>query len=164
MSTCGPCRHAKAAAIDAALRAGEPDARVGRAFGLSRDAVRRHRISHLADVPTVTPTTTLMIGPGDDVETLDRRLVALQSVLTDAVDQAVRTGKTSALLGASRELRQTIESIARLRGALDDRPTINLLQLPAWQAVSARLLAALNDYPEARAAAARALTGGTDDV
>lgn len=159
MTTCGACRHTKASAIDAALRAGEPDARVGRAFSLSRDAVRRHRVGHLADVPTVATATAVL--PADD-DALDRRLVALQSVLTDAVDAAVRTGKTSALLGASRELRATIESIAKLRGQLSDKPTVNLLTLPAWQDVSGRLLRALDAYPEARAAAARALTGAAD--
>lgn len=159
---CGACLHRQSGAIDAAIRAGEPATRIARAYGLSRYVVGRHRDAHLGPVAMVSPTSASFVDPDTSVEALDRRLVALQSILTDAVDQAVRTGKTSALLGASRELRATIESVARLRGQLNERPTVNLLALPAWQHVSSRLLAALTDFPEARAAAARALTEGVE--
>lgn len=156
---CGACLHRQSGAIDAAIRAGEPATRIARAYGLSRYVVGRHRDAHLGATPTASTT---FVDPDTSVEALDRRLVALQAILTDAVDQAVRTGKTSALLGASRELRATIESVARLRGQLNERPTVNLLALPAWQHVSSRLLAALADFPEARTAAARALAGGDE--
>jgi len=47
--TCTVCTHAERAAIDRALVAGEPKRRIAAHFGLTEQALRRHRADHVAE-------------------------------------------------------------------------------------------------------------------
>lgn len=62
----------------------------------------------------------------------------------------------TALLGI-REARACIELLAEMEGELNRNPTINLVLAPEWIKTRTVLMHALSDFPEARAAAARAL-------
>lgn len=151
MSACTCCASKYVGAIDTALANGESKSGIARRFGVSRWAVQRHA-EHMVEGVLVEST-----APDADLVDLDGRLVALEAVLQRALDQAIASGKTTALLGASKEIRMTVESIAKLRGAIDTRPVINVLQVPEFRTVMSALLAALADFPEARFAAAKAL-------
>ncbi len=54
-------------------------------------------------------------------------------------------------------LQGQLELIAKLIGQLNDRPQINILLAPEWQALRKRLLESLGPYPDARTAVADAL-------
>ncbi|HUY09700.1 MAG TPA: hypothetical protein VMW80_09680 [Candidatus Dormibacteraeota bacterium] len=62
-------------------------------------------------------------------------------------------------LAAMREYRASIETLAKLTGAIDERPTVsvNVLAIPEITHMISVLLAALQPYPEAKIAAADAL-------
>lgn len=153
MSACSCCTSKHAGAIDAALANGEAKSSIARRYGVSRWAVQRHA-EHLVEGVLVEVESA---GAGE-LHNLDGRLVALEAVLQRALDQAIASGKTTALLGASKEIRMTIESIAKLRGQIDTRPTVNVLAVPEFRSVMTVMLAALADFPEARFRVAQALT------
>ena len=56
--TCTVCTHPERVAIDQALVGGEPNRAIARRMALSKDAVARHRASHLpANVPVAVPAS-----------------------------------------------------------------------------------------------------------
>jgi hypothetical protein len=60
--TCTICRHAKRYEIEADLQAGLPYRDVARRHGISKDAVSRHRASHvsLRTMPVLATATKIM--------------------------------------------------------------------------------------------------------
>lgn len=163
-SRCQVCLHRDLAVLEERLHSGEPHARVARTFGVSRWSVDRHVREHLPPAPkAVEPVIT---GHVVELEDLDGRLVRLEAVLTNAMDQAVRSGKTANLVAAGREVRQTLMDLARLRGQLADaRPVVvNVWAMPEVRELATRLLVALQPWPEARLAAAEALQAGEDNA
>lgn len=153
---CGVCRHRDLALIESRLHAGEPNARIARAFGLSRWQVDRHKAEHL---PTAAVVDVAEPEHVRELRDLDGRLVSLEALLTAVLDQALKGGKVSNLVSLAREVRMVVVDLARLRGELaETRPVqVNLLQVPEYRLVMNRLLESLTDYPEARYRAAAAL-------
>lgn len=137
------------------LMRGDPVAAVARSFHLAPRSVARHKARHLAE-----PVEVALPGPAGDrrLDDLDGRLVELEGKLSAALERAERSANARALVDVAREIRMTVETIARLRHQLNDAPTINVLALPSFADVSGRLLAALLPWPDARAAAAAALS------
>lgn len=154
MTGCTICMHRSSSAINAALLAGDSATKIAGRYGVSRYAVGRHGRAHLA-------TGELVVAERSGerrLDDLDLRLQQLEAVLTGVIDEALRSGKVTTLIAAVRECRQTVESIGKVRGQLDERPQINILALPQFTEASQRLLRALAPWPEARVAAAAALT------
>jgi hypothetical protein len=62
-------------------------------------------------------------------------------------------------LQAVREARATLESIAKITGELNEKPTvtINLAASPEWLQLQGLILAALMPFPDARLAVADAI-------
>lgn len=154
MTTCTVCTHRSVRSIDAALLAGDKRATVATRYSVSRDAVGRHARGHLA-TGAVVPVER---SPDRRLDDLDLRLQQLEAILTSVIDDAMRSGKVNTLIAAVRECRQTVETIGKVRGAINDRPQVNILALPAFASVSQRILAALAPWPDARVAVATALS------
>jgi hypothetical protein len=159
---CSVCTHPDLEAIDEAI--------VGRVAyrdiakrhtvtgsALSISALSRHKQDHLS------PSLVRMTEQREDdraaglVDQLYGLLGRVGDILTAA------EGRPTTALAAVREARSLIESIGRFTGELDDRPTVNVLNLttsPEFLDVQMRLLRALTPFPEARQAAAAALAAG----
>ncbi len=160
---CRVCIHADRTLIDQDVVGGMPNAAVAAKWGLSKDGVRRHRQGHLS--PALKGVITRRETAGA-VKALDR-IEDLYTRASAILDAASAEGKASLSLAAIRELRGITELLARVTGELDERPTVQVLNLtaaPEWVDVRGRLLAALAPFPDARLAAAAALSvGGGDD-
>jgi peptide subunit release factor RF-3 len=143
------------------LAGGESLPAVARRYKVSPDALRRHRAAHLT--PALVKVAVERYGAetaASAFESVVGRLEGLvdrlEGLLTVAEDR-------KSLMGAAnlaREIRSSLELIARLRGELDTRPitaTVNILATPEFTGVVSRLIAALAPYPEARLAAAQVL-------
>lgn len=155
MTTCTVCTHRSVRSIDAALLAGDKRAAIATRYGVSRDAVGRHARGHLA-------TGSLVVAERSDerrLDDLDLRLQQLEAILTTVIDDAMRSGKVNTLIAAIRECRQTVEVIGKVRGAINERPQVNILALPEFTEATQVILTALAPWPEARVAVAGALTG-----
>lgn len=154
---CGVCQHPDPPVIDGRIHSGEPNTRTARTFGLSRWQVDRHAKLHLAPAVMLDAGETVQVR---ELRDLDGRLVALENLLSQVLDQALRGGKVTNIVQVSREVRLTVADIARLRGELADaRPVqVNVLQAREFRLVLARLLESLQEFPEARYRAAAALS------
>ena len=157
--TCTVCRHEDRAAIDQALVGGKPYRYVSDRFDLSLGAVQRHRADHV-------PATLARAKEAEEVAQADDLLQEARALRAKAYSillRAEREGDLRTALAGIREARGCLELMAELEGRLSRQP-VNIILLPEWQALRAALLAALAPFPEARAAAAAALTNGhTDD-
>lgn len=150
MPQCTICGHQSRVEIDAALLTGALSVRaIAHQYSISRDALMRHSASHLA--PQTAEVQRAI--ERDVLAEVERLIGRVEAVLT----RAERKQDDRLLLLAAREVRSTLELLARLRGELSDAPTVNILVAPEWLAVRTALLAALAPYSEARAAAATAL-------
>src|SRR5215204_4079062 len=145
---CTVCTHEQVGAIDRALIAGRPIRGIAKTFGVSEDAVGRHR-AHL-------PKT--LLNAHDVAETIraDELLAeatALQTKAWELLLAAEANDDQRTALLAVREIRGCLELLARLL-EIQDRPMLTLVTAPEWLAVQGRLLTALAPYPEARTAVA----------
>lgn len=156
---CLACAHAERAELDQLLAQGTPDAQVARRFELSRDSVRRHRMNHLS-------ASLRAIRERGDQAHGDRardRLEVLYGAAMAVLDAGVEDGKASMTLAAVKELRALVELLAKLTGELDERPTVQVLNVatsPEWLETRQRMLQALQPYPEAARAVVLALEAG----
>lgn len=164
MSTADPrctiCHHDQHQEIDAALASGNSMASVSRRFEVSPDAVRRHRIKHLSAALKTVAAERETAGARTALD----RLEALHDRAERVLAAAEAEGKASLSLQAIRELRSTVELIARLTGELDERPTVQVLNVTAsaeWDALRGVVLSALRPFPDAGRAVALALEAGS---
>jgi len=139
--TCTVCSHEDLEAIDNALSGGETVGWAATKFGLGRDALFRHRRNHMAALTAVhiaRPRAVLA------------RVTAQVNRLESYADDQHRAGRGQLFLAASRELRQSMELLAKLSGELDERPTqvVNIFASAQWKSISAGLMALARNHPE----------------
>lgn len=154
---CSVCARPDVDAIDDHLIAGSPQRVTARHYDVPVSTLHHHW--HTCARHGFLPGSHPPLPLGDDtlvgrVEVLLDRLEALLSV-------AERTGDPRVAASVANQLRASLELLGRATGQLDDRPqvTVNLTASPEWLELRARLTAALQPYPDARAAVARALAG-----
>jgi hypothetical protein len=172
---CSVCSHDKLDEIDKALAAGEAARQVAGRYDLSARAVQRHAANHLA------PTLNEFLRQEADrtealVNDLWRRVEVLLIAATNILADAMAANDANRALRAMAQLRPNIELAAKLVGLLQQNSgtTVNVatavqveqggLSAEEWDRATAVLLEALGPYPEARAAAARALLEVGDTV
>src|SRR3954454_1760829 len=124
---CTVCTHEQVAAIDRAVIAGRPMRGIARTFGVSDDALGRHR-DHLSRT---------LVKAHDLSETLraDELLAeatALQTKAWQLLQMAETQGDTRTALAAVREIRGCLELLARLLGEIRDQPVVTLVSAPEW--------------------------------
>ncbi len=152
MAVCRVCRHPRREEIDQALSDPSRSYRsVAEAFGASPPAVFRHR-QHSVGVTEKAKVRQLRRFE-DFVSSLEELHGKAAGILAKAEKARNLTASTNAL----REIRQTIELIARLVGELKDGPSVNVLLAPEWHGLRTAILEALVPFPEARAAVSAAL-------
>jgi hypothetical protein len=134
---CTVCALPLAGAINELLRSGRSARAVAGEFEVSYDALTRHARNHLARRPSTA---------------------APPSPVDDPLDELVSALRVRALAGNpadTREYRLALQAQLDVRHAAP--PTRDLAAEPEWIAVRARILAALEPFPEARQAVADAL-------
>lgn len=153
---CTVCRHEKREAIDAALVEGVTAiSGIAALFRVSEDALQRHKAGHL-------PATLAKAQEAREVTTADSLLgdlVRLRDRAYTLLEKAEKGNDIRTALSGIREARECLALMGRIAGELKDAPTVNiaLVHNPEWRAIVATLLQALEPFPEARIAAARAL-------
>jgi hypothetical protein len=148
--TCTVCVHPSRDAIDQALVSGETLRDIAQRCALSTHALFRHHRNHV-------PKSLSYAQAVHDVSRADALFTKVAALETDAKrlqGLAEDAGDIKTALQAVRELVRIIELQARLIGELDDSPTVNVLVLPEWTALRARILHSLLPFPDARAALA----------
>lgn len=128
--------------------------------GLSKDGAARHKAEHL-------PATLASAAAANEVvrgDTLLDKVRELEAQARDIAGRANGAGDLRTALAAVRELTRIVELQAKLAGDLIDAPTVSVTLGADWTGVRATILSALDVYPEARVAVARALASGAADA
>ncbi len=153
--TCTVCHHDDREPLDAELVMGIPYRDLASRYGVSISALSRHRRDH------VSPALAKVIAERETAgaESALDRLEALHGRVMRLLDAAEGDGRASLMLAAVREARSLVELVARIRGELDERPqvaVVNLQTSDQWLTLRAVLAEALAPYPDA----AQAVTVG----
>lgn len=155
---CSICIHDDLEAIDQAIVLGQQSYRdIARQYGVSKDAVARHK-PHVSRSLSQVVAARQTAGATSAYDRLEELYTTGMRVLA----AAEADGKASLQLGAIRELRATVETLAKITGELDERSTVQVLNVataPEWVAIRAALVQVLLPYPEAAAAVAARLDG-----
>src|SRR5687768_4858980 len=120
---CTVCQHPDRVAIDKALVNGEPNRGIARQWGVSDDAVSRHRAAHLPERLAQAQDAAQTAEATD----LLAEVRMLRSKAYGLLLAAERSGDYRTALQGVREARACLELLAELEGELDRRPTLNLL-------------------------------------
>jgi flagellin-specific chaperone FliS len=108
---CSVCKHAASDQIDGDLRAGETIKSVAEKYALSKSAVDRHKRRHFVNAPPVSLEggKPRFNADGSTREQLEATLRSLNETL----DRALKSGALSNATQILREIRQTIEALAK---------------------------------------------------
>jgi len=145
--TCTICEHPERADIDRALSGGWPIARTAATFGISPDALKRHKANH------VLPEMRGKLAGDPDLKDFEplAEMKNLYARISGFLDKAEAADSWPAVVKFHAEARKDLELLAKLSGELDERPQVNILISPHVQQV---IIDALHPYPEARQAVA----------
>jgi len=149
---CSICCHPDRDSIDKAIIAGQSNRSVAKQYNVSDAAVQRHKAhipSHLAKAKEAE-----IVTQADD---LLQDLQYLKSKAISLLERAEKESNLSAAASLIGQARQTVETLAEVRGELDRKTTINIIQNPVWIETRGMILKALVPYPEARQALVLAL-------
>jgi hypothetical protein len=144
-------------AVDEGLVAGQSAQDLARTYaGLSEWSILRHRQNHLSKALVAVQAQRDEVRFG----TLTDRVSALVDKAEGLTNSLEKEGAVGMTLAAMREYRASIELLARLTGALDERPqiTVNLMQSPEFTQLLTAAMAALSGekFADARVVVAEA--------
>jgi hypothetical protein len=153
---CATCAHPKMEEINKLLIVGRtPMKEMERRYGISDSSLAGHKADHISVAVKAVQQARIRKGVRTVVVQLEDLIAKAEIFLTMAED----THNINLGLQAIRELRPTIELLAKVTGELDTRPTtvINLLVTKEWLEIRTALVESLEPYPEAFAAVAARL-------
>jgi hypothetical protein len=157
--TCTICTHPRRDEIEANLIAGESFRHIAARFETSTGALQRHKSDHL-------PAHLIRAKDADEVARADDLLEQVQHLQLSALSilqKAEEGGDLRTALAAIREARGNLELLAKLLGELQQEGTITIHTAPEWLELRAVILAAIQPYPDARAALLEAVSGSARD-
>ena len=153
---CTVCAHKDLEEINKLLLCSDSYRDLARQFGLSKDALARHKESHI-------PTELLKSNDIQEIAKADVLLVQLGEIrektlsLLDKAEQAADTRVYGAPVAYLREVREQIKLLAELEGRLAAQPQITIINHPQWIELRTVIIEALDPYPDAKAAVVRAI-------
>ena len=153
---CTVCAHKDLEEINKLLLCSDSYRDLARQFGLSKDALARHKESHI-------PTELLKSNDIQEIVKADVLLVQLGEIrektlsLLDKAEQAADTRVYGAPVAYLREVREQIKLLAELEGRLAAQPQITIVNNPQWVELRTLIITALEPYPDARQAVVHAI-------
>ena len=150
---CSVCISTDRPAIDGELVRATPLRTISARYGVTRQALHRHRQTHL-------PASLVRDTQASQVANAEQLLEQINDLQRHALSELARAeamGDQRGALAAIREARSCIEILAKISGQLLEAPSVSLTLSPEWSAVRMVILQALEDHPKARLAVAEAL-------
>lgn len=134
--------------IDAALVGNTPLRTIADRWSVSKTALIRHKADHVSLFLTKAKAAE-EVSQADD---LLAKVSAIEAEARRIAKKAEQAGNLSVAMSGVRELARLVELLAKLRGALQQTTTVNLLVAPEWVTLRTAIIAALAPYPEAQSA------------
>lgn len=155
MASCSICALPEVLAVNRELLAAEPIGALAKRHNVSRQALMRHKEAHLPPAQVVAQGEAAAVHGS----ALVAELRGLQLTLSDLLRLARERGDLRGATGVVREASRVVEMVARLEGALQPPPLIqvNLAQSVEYQITIGKVIEALLPHPEARSAVVAAL-------
>lgn len=154
--TCTVCGHKDIDEINRLLLCSDSYRDIARRFGLSKDALARHKESHIQELLSKSSDLKVEVESTQGNQTLaevrELKVKAL-AILADAQDAG---DLKTALLGI-REARSCLELCMKAEGQIKDGPQITIINNPEWVELRTLVINALEPYPEAREAVVNAI-------
>jgi len=163
---CTICEHPSRASLELGVANRVPVRTLSRRFGVSPDAVHRHKHRHMAPQLIAQLMVRGKVSEIDleklritESEGLLHHLVAVRGRLYAALDQSEDLGDYLNTARVSATLLKNLELTAKLLGELHTgaQVTQNILVLPEYHGLRTAILQALKGHPEARNAVVAAL-------
>ena len=155
--TCTVCSHSAREAIDEALVEGVAFPALAAKYGVSKDALFRHKAKHL-------PAKLVKAQAAEEVAQADSLLDQVRDLQARAhriLDKAESAGDLRTALGAIREARGNLELLGKLAGELEQEGTVNIHLNAEWLELRVVILDALRPFPGARRSVMRAIEGAS---
>ena len=153
---CTVCSHKDVDEINSLLLCSDSYRDIARQFGLSKDALSRHKESHIPELLSKSADLKAEVESTQGNQTLaevrELKVTALEIL---AVAQGAGDLKT-ALMGI-REARSCLELCMKAEGQIKDGPQITIVSNPEWVELRTLVINALEPYPEAREAVVHAI-------
>jgi hypothetical protein len=150
---CTICNHPNRHDIDLALVEGGAYRVIAKQFGVSSSSTLRHKNKHLPD----SMVRAHKARQAANADNLLANVCKLQRRAGRILRSAEQSGDHRIALSAIREIRNTIELLAKLAGELQTGTTVNVLITPEYQLLKTTIVETLAPYPDARVAVAHAL-------
>ena len=171
---CSVCLHPQLADIDRDLVVNRTFRSISDHYELSLSALKRHKVNHLparlgkAQKASELERVNGLVEHQREVEVQDTRqaidtvaqLKAINAACLEVLKEARSDGKHALSLRAVDRIVKQIELQARLLGDIQDGQQINIAVIPEWHGIRRLVADALQPYPEARVAVAKALQDG----
>jgi len=150
---CKICTHPQKEEIDKALLESQNITEIAKRFSVSYDSLLRHKKNHITPL-LANSRKAQEIARADN---LLSQVTELKDKAIAILNKAEEAGDNRTALLAIREAKGCLELLAKLLGELNEQATINILINPQWLSLRAVILQALEPYPEAKLALAKAL-------
>jgi hypothetical protein len=154
---CTICRHPDRDEIDRRLVASTALKPVSERFGVTVQALIRHRNLHLPEAARAAATETRAAAERERGSDLLAEARALHGKALELMRQAERARDLRTALAGIREAARCVELQGRLMGQIRETTTVNVTLSAEWLSLQAVILSALEPHPQARQAVAAAL-------
>lgn len=152
---CTICTHAERGEIDKALVSRQSYRAISCQYDVGRESLRRHAQDHLPE--TLARGREAELASEADVLLTDVR--KLQARTLRALQTAETANDLQTMFRGVKEARENIALLLKVKGELDERPVVNVVMSQEWIVLRAKIVSALEPYPEARDALVAALDG-----
>jgi hypothetical protein len=162
---CAVCSDPKQAEIDQALVLRRPLRKLAEQYGIAKSSLEAHKKAHLSPALKAVQVKRRERGATTAIDRLEQLVQRLERYIAHAEGgpatktEPARLPNLTLALTAIRELRATIELLAKVTGELDERPTtvVNIAGSREWIEIRAIVVKALVPFPEAMRAVAHHL-------
>ena len=143
--TCTVCNHKDIEEINKLLLCSGSYRDIARQFGLSKDALARHKEGHIPEV----------LSKSNDIKEIvnaDSLLLKLQEeavFVRDMRDSAKKGGDIELALKAVDRALKCIDLYAKVSGLIQEQPTVNITLNAEWIELKALIVTTLKPYPDA---------------
>jgi len=155
---CTVCSHKDVDEINRLLLCSDSYRDIARQFGLSKDAVARHKESHIAGLLSKSTELKAEVESTQGTQTL-AEVRELKARALEILDEAQGAGDLKTALLGIREARSCLELYMKAEGQIKDSPQITIITNPEWMELRTVIIQALDPFPQAKEAVAHAIRG-----
>ena len=155
---CTVCCHKDVEEINSLLICSDSLRAIARQFGLSKDALARHKESH---IPELLAKSTELKAEVESIQG-NQTLAEVRELKVKALDilaDAQGAGDLKTALMGIREARGCLELCLKAEGQIKEGPQVTIINNPEWVDLRTVIIQALDIYPEAREAVVNEIRG-----